>query len=675
MSDNDRKRPANGEDSVAKRAAHPLHELSDDGPLTQQDVVYFQKEAIWRQMHHYKTQVRLLTRDLSHFKAQYEASEARLGVVDAWYLQLVETFGLDKNGEGADEGVFVKLENEVDTTLERRRRQLNQLVAPILQNTKLDVDAKLVLEKYEALSQEHAALKAEKDTLARLKEDLSNRLDTLQQELLVLLKEHDRAQLKTLQRIDERVKDEEPAGEPTPEALAKPEEAEPLFKNEYEAVLIEVAELKAVNETLKKQLDEITTKYTATQKENVSLENKLTELTEEDLRHVPAYAGLVEKSAALSTDLAESSRLKDKLAAKVGELEASTADIANIINQELAADNKRLKEQQNRLEQDLVRIRTARDELLSKQTILKAEAENKQTNDALQQLNKVLSQQLDNLQRERTADAAKFEDLDKPELLKRIGILSAEMVEIEAAFQETRQVSLQKLDLAIDSDNLVKKLTIEKTKADQKYFASMRVKDSLSAENKVLKSQVAKSQELINKLNDLEKTYLLKIDLLTKSVSDYKSIRELSIRENSSLQEKLKHALSRRAGLEAELKSVKAALADTKTANADYEAQLQNNEIQVNRLESRLKHTENLLAKYKANNTAGLLAEDEKQLEALRLIAKCSVCSKNWKDTAITVCGHVFCSGCTQERLAARLRRCPSCNRGFSANDLLSIHL
>ena len=98
-------------------------------------------------------------------------------------------------------------------------------------------------------------------------------------------------------------------------------------------------------------------------------------------------------------------------------------------------------------------------------------------------------------------------------------------------------------------------------------------------------------------------------------------------------------------------------------------------EIELTKVEKQLKSTEDILQKYKSNNTNSLLQEDEQQLEALRSIAKCSVCSKNWKDTAITVCGHVFCSKCTQERLAARLRRCPSCNKGFSANDLLAVHL
>lgn len=63
------------------------------------------------------------------------------------------------------------------------------------------------------------------------------------------------------------------------------------------------------------------------------------------------------------------------------------------------------------------------------------------------------------------------------------------------------------------------------------------------------------------------------------------------------------------------------------------------------------------------------------QLEALRSIALCSVCSKNWKDTAIKVCGHVFCNDCAKDRLNARLRKCPMCNKQYSYSDLLPVHL
>lgn len=203
----------------------------------------------------------------------------------------------------------------------------------------------------------------------------------------------------------------------------------------------------------------------------------------------------------------------------------------------------------------------------------------------------------------------------------------------------------------------------------------MRVKDSLSAENKVLKSQIAKSQELILKFNETEKAYLSKIEILTKSVNDYKVIKEMSIQENTQLQKNLKMLNKTRDNLVKELSDIKQEAAELKKQNGGLTNEMNAKSMTCSKLEAKLRATESLLQKYKQNNTSSILEEDEKQLEALRSITKCSVCLKNWKNTAITACGHVFCDGCVQERLAARLRRCPTCNKGFSSNDLLSIHL
>ena len=203
----------------------------------------------------------------------------------------------------------------------------------------------------------------------------------------------------------------------------------------------------------------------------------------------------------------------------------------------------------------------------------------------------------------------------------------------------------------------------------------MRVKDSLTNENKVLKQQVAKSQELIKNVNELETTYLNKIEILTKSLTDYKIIKENSLQENSNLQDELKNVNIVKDSLQREIERLTSKIDELTMELSNLKDSNQTQLATIVKLNHKLNHTEATLQKYKSNNTSLLLQEDEQQLEALRSIAKCSVCTKNWKDTAITVCGHVFCSSCTQERLAARLRRCPSCNKGFSSNDLLTIHL
>lgn len=79
--DSDNKRPYEDEEQPVKKLK-PLNQLSEDGPLTQGDVVYFQKEAIWRQMRIYKQNCARLTKDVETLKEKYEANEQKINCLD-----------------------------------------------------------------------------------------------------------------------------------------------------------------------------------------------------------------------------------------------------------------------------------------------------------------------------------------------------------------------------------------------------------------------------------------------------------------------------------------------------------------------------------------------------------------------------------------------------------------
>lgn len=687
--DNDRKRLHEDSDNSEIKKRKPLDKLSEDGPLTQGDVVYFKKEAIWRQMKSYKQKCSLLTKDLSQIKSSYESNERKINVLDAWYEQVINLFGL-KEGLDVDlnESLLIKLTNvptdDLDGLLDKRRKQLLAILSPIIENSKLsNIDKSELIEKIESLNAEVATLKSENSTLGKLKSQFENKMEDLQTQLLTLTKDYDRKNSKSLQRMSENLNNgtdtkEDATGDDKPEDVKDTVNAENSVDNEeFERISLEIDELKNDNNLLKKLLEELNLKYNNSVKENLKLSDNLGHLGENDLVNSIAYQELAARNKQLNESVNNLQKINDETVNKLSELENKQVSVKQLLDKELADENELLKQQLQKNENDLVRIRTARDELLSKQTILKSELENQTTNEELNKLNKTLHERINTLESDRHESSTdkKLNDLSKDELIQRINMLNSEIKEIEEAFQKIRESSISKITSVIDQENLVKKLTIEKTKADQKYFASMRLKDSLSSENKILKTQINKSQELVNKLNDLEKSYLEKIEILTKSNNDFKMIRQSALQENSKLQESLRAIEVKKSSLEGDLKSMKEKYQEKTLENTNLTQELSENKLAMAKLEHKLKSTDALLKKYKANNTSSILQEDERQLEALRSIAKCSVCSKNWKDTAITVCGHVFCLGCTQERLAARLRRCPTCNKGFSGNDLLSIHL
>lgn len=659
----------------------PLEELSDKGPLTQQDVVYFKKEAIWRQMRYYKLQVNELTRELAKYEKRYQTFVAVHLLLESWYslvLQLcsdVKPSSLDLTAASSD----------IESVLDERRETLAKLLKPLVQGEDSDQESKFL---------DLVKLEAEKQLSEQLKQSLEEQLLALQTKLQALQKEEDRRESATLKRVLEssQAKKEETnnnnvqtdknglSSDQKGDAKAGTEVVSTAEKEELEKLKIEYEQLKAGYASIESQFKDVNVKLVEAEKLNIEFQDRLGSLSESDLAKCPRYISLLELNKFLNENLSRTSKLKDELVDKLKELEESDGNLKRSVNKELEEENSQLKESLSKSENDLVRIRAARDELLGKQSILKLEIENKKTNEELNKLNAILNERLAKLEASRqnehqSEDSTNLESLEKTDLIQRIQILTGELKDIEQAFQDTRSITLDKLKDTVDHESLIKKLTIEKSKADQKYFASMRLKDSLVSENKILKSQMSKSQELVTKLNELEKGYVGKIDLLTKSVNDLRVIKEGSIHENAKLQESLKLMNKAREGVTREMQTIKSEISTLKNERAELASELKARKLTESKLEAKLRATENLLSKYKLNNTSSILQEDEKQLEALRSITKCSVCSKHWKNTAITVCGHVFCDGCVQERLAARLRRCPTCNKGFSSNDLLSIHL
>lgn len=671
---NERKRSIDSPEGESKRSK-PLHNLSESGPLTQSDVVYFQKEAIWRQMLAYKQKSVLLSTELNQFKRKYSENEAKINVLDSWYEQIINLFGRDGDGIDLDEKLLIRIplnKDEVSSVLDKRRAHLLRILTPLIENLKSSAspDTKELITKLELLNSELMSIKSTNETLEKAKDDLEVRVGTLQNDIFKLVKDKERVNSKTLKRVDDSIK-KEPEEEKAETPITPQIENGPVEDNsEYvEKIEVELEELRVTNKLLSVQIEEINEKYGKSENNVLHLANKLSDLKEHDLENNVYYNKLLKNNRSLQDQIVKLTKVNEANIIKLKSFEETQNNVQALLQKGVLEENATVKEQLHKSESDLIRIRTLRDEFIAKNTILKSQLENQKTNDELCKLNGLLNARIELLVSTRDQSTT---ELSKDEV---ITLLSGEIKEIEQAFKETREITLKKLASSADQENLIKKLTIEKTKADQKYFASMRLKDSIQNENKLLKVQINKSQELIKNLNDLEKNYLSKIDILTKSINDYKAIKENSVLEVAQLQDSIKALQNKTDLVDSELKkSIQLVEAKTnETLKLGVETNSQR--LQITKLERNLKSTESLLKKYKTNNTSSILQEDEQQLDALRSIAKCSVCQKNWKDTAITVCGHVFCSDCTQERLAARLRRCPSCNKGFSANDLLSVHL
>lgn len=61
--------------------------------------------------------------------------------------------------------------------------------------------------------------------------------------------------------------------------------------------------------------------------------------------------------------------------------------------------------------------------------------------------------------------------------------------------------------------------------------------------------------------------------------------------------------------------------------------------------------------------------------DVLRRRMTCTVCSEDFRDHCITICGHVFCKACISDNIKSRNRKCPVCKVTFDKRDVQRLFL
>jgi E3 ubiquitin-protein ligase BRE1 len=232
-----------------------------------------------------------------------------------------------------------------------------------------------------------------------------------------------------------------------------------------------------------------------------------------------------------------------------------------------------------RAETDLARIRHVRDQLGSEISILRAAEENtrnavaatQELAEARQSRISALESHVQRLQLQRGeaqaeevgGDAAV--DESDPEALKakfrtlesQYALLSNELPSMEAAWKKTQALASKKIEEIAEWEDRLSRLTAEKSKADQKYFAAMKAKDMREAELRTLKSQNARSSEIVTQLKDGEaKTKELCVNYERQIAASNEGLARLE-REHKTSESKLKATSIEAEGLKKNIDELK----------------------------------------------------------------------------------------------------------------------
>ena len=343
-------------------------------------------------------------------------------------------------------------------------------------------------------------------------------------------------------------------------------------------------------------------------------------------------------------------------------------------------------------ENDLARIRNVRDEYMADISMRKAaQAQERNSIDQVRELANAKDERVKALEAEvarlkhhmgQTAEPASppasLDGLSTDELQskcavleKRAALLDIELQSMGAAYKKASTLASQKVSNLAALEERTQRLSAEKVKADQKYFATMKVKEAREQEVRTLRAQNSKSSEMVSSLKDSESaSRALQINLEKQIVEAKDSVSTITTKLRTANQ-----ILAERTilvdGLKTQVEELQKLLVSKDELTSAKSTAHRAGDVELEKLKVRLEETKKQLDTWKARSQG----TDSDEYEMYRSVAICTVCRVNFKNTTMKTCGHVFCDKCVEERTTSRSRKCPNCNRAFGVGDVMRITL
>ncbi|KAI1128075.1 ubiquitin ligase protein BRE1 [Nemania abortiva] len=705
----DRKRPAvNSTDDIAppskRQAVNGGSKVKEEADAKDEAwVEEYQKDAIYRQMLEYKREKTTLEARLEELDKRSTYHDNHIRVMDAWWIQLLQEVSVLANTsipfqDETEDRPFPtqtqfkdteEFESHLDNKASEIKSKLETLFSHIASNrgniTPNIVDLESKVNNLLA-NQKELVVKVER--LTSDKDSLSEQLNNATLRYMKAERRLDRVKSAQVQKLEQQA-----LASSTTRSATSADQANGIGADEsngnYASQKLALQELNAVAEKQKEQLEGVLAQNKSLQAELTSLQTRLTNLTDEDYARTETFKlfkaqneELIKKANNLE---AECHTLKQEKIKLEEEREESRrrfeSEAQNLISE--------LEEQLQQADTNLARVRAARDELYADVTMMKAGKEQERT--AIHHMNELLSakedrisaleSELQRIQPSEDVDMTAPSDIDDmplEELREKYKKLKSnyESIELELpgmtnAVKKFQALANKKvMDFAAQEERVAQSIA-EKSKADQKYFNARKESDTKADEVKRLRSQNMKSSEIISQLKEVEAHNRTLVTNLDKQLADMKQTNISVMTENKRL-DVANHDMSRRYDTLKQQVTELANLAKTKDSTTSTAKERNISlETEVEKLKVRFESTAKDRDKWKTKS----LSNSSEEEEMLRSMATCSICKKDFKNTIIRGCGHIFCRGCVDDRLANRMRKCPNCNKAFDKNDIMTIHL
>ncbi|KAJ5972808.1 uncharacterized protein N7479_002726 [Penicillium vulpinum] len=701
----DRKRPAADSNDSApplKKQATSVNGGNKPHPDAdmpwKDDLERFQKEAILRQMQEYKREKSSLEARLSQMSKAATFHNDHLRVIDLWFKQLIDEVKLVLgSSETEDQETSFKSSlqfedvEEFEAHLKSRSEDIRAIISQIQSKSNAPTDISEVQTRLaKKLAEEKVAIAELEKTLAE-KQQLEESLEEASLRYLVAEKKLDRAKSLTVAKLEKQQsmgiqrpgdtaqskrEESSPANGGTPAGDRNPELEEANNK------------LTAISEKQKEQVRKL-------EAENASLLSQITEIkvksskfTDDDYAHTDLFKHLRSQYDDVVKRInhleATNVQLREEAEKYRSERTAYKIQVEDETQSTIAEKEAQLM----RAETDLARIRNARDELLADQQMRKAAQDQKKTSSlklqeladarearitALESESQRLRLQIEGSKSDDNINDMPLEELRAKysSLERQYSMLNTELTSMQTAYTKFATLASQKVTDFAAMEEKVARLTAEKSKADQKFFAAMKSKEARDVEVRTLRMQSSKTSDIVAQLKESEATTRSLVSNMDKQASETKEALNAALSKYRAIQQQLTETNILTEGLKHQVAELKGLSISKDSTLGSTTSALRQAETEVAGLKQSLSDTKKSLDNWKNKS----LGNSSSEYEMLRTLALCTVCRRNFKNTAIKTCGHVFCKDCVEERLTSRSRKCPNCGKSFGSNDHMHITL
>ncbi|KAK3717232.1 E3 ubiquitin-protein ligase bre1 [Vermiconidia calcicola] len=560
----------------------------------------YQKDAIMRQMKDYKRQRKDFEEQVTELQKKCQYHDDHLRTIDAWFAQLLDEVRVlatqmlpspppsasSTSGEEMYKSALLFNSNEMFSEhLQTRSDNIKSCISDLfgrLPSASPEVeDLRRQLNEVLAREKEHAVdLRKAIDE----KGSLSDRLEQASYRYMTAEKKLDRAKSAQVLKLEKAAMmggNGEASSPTTSKKSGTPKREHSEVNGELENGVATAEaenarkEAIAAAEKQKAQLEEIESENERLTNELSAARTKLASLSDDDYAETALFKTFRSQYDDTIKRVNDLEATNIQLREEAQKLHAERTSYRSAVDNEHRANNTDIEAQIARAENDLARIRNQRDEFQAELTIRRTAEDNRRISaDQSKELAaardsriSALESEVERLKLSLGESAPPEGDLDHFEVdtLKnklrtmesQYALLSNELPSMEAAWKKTQVLASKKVEEIASWEETIARLGAEKAKADQKYFATMKARDMQTNELRVLKSQNARSSEIVSQLKDTEgKTRELVANLERQVAESMENLTKIEL-QHRVLEQKHKEASISSEGLKKQIDEMK----------------------------------------------------------------------------------------------------------------------